>query len=820
MDTIESIEPPWAYTKYHVGPDDLVKIHGRELRFARAFGEEGVVLRGVGNNTDAVTRVLYYPMISDLHKQGKLQIIKGYFSERAAIDRAVIERGREVQAWQMSPDETMRALMVSKFISQELDLDEPPERYHRSDEDIKKFMATFAVENEELVEEARVSLLRKGREKVFVSPRQFRRLLTRYEDSHLDPLSMASRNDGRARMGSTFSREEIAFQLQFVKRYRTPDQKTMKMCWQDMIKENNRLKEEGLPFHRVPSLTTFQRLIGEGNAFLNEAGRSRNRERIERKYDFKKQGLHVTRPLQVVEMDDKDFDLMLMFTKNDIWDRLHEDVRQRIIGIGRVNICVALDAYSRSVLGMKIFKGGPTAASAVDTLAMVAQNKDHIAALAGAKTPWPQCGRPEGIHTDAGSNFLSARFELAVMMFSGRHRIPPSKHPHLRARLERFFRSLNQLYTPLFSARTFSNPLMKDEYDSKKYVHLTDEEFAVLLVRLIVDCYHNTKHSALGMTPLEAWYRGSQFAEGGISPPPDEKTYRQIFGITLSRSIGNSGIYIAGNIYSSKKLLEVRKKWFRAKLIIRLNEQDISTISVKHKRLNKWIDVPAVFDGLKGVTLAEWRETVRYLETRYGTTTEHSQEVVRKAIEKTKRTIALSKKREGIFTHKDTDTWIKEIEDEMSPGFGYSQDTTYDYGEYDDGKDDFSDPRFDWWNGAKVDGDDADKAIKEYSLPPLTEDGDDAENSVEDDDEEFGDDFDDDDDRVYDNTSFMSDEDRVRGPRGVTKQRKQSTPKRKQSTVARTPPLDPSQPDEQSRPPRGPSSRMTIGKRPGRKSKK
>ncbi|WP_313602826.1 Mu transposase C-terminal domain-containing protein [Rhizobium sp.] len=800
METIEEIKPLSDYTRFHIGPDDLVKIHGRELRYARAYGNEGVILRGVRSNTDAVTKVLYYPVIADLFSQGKLEIISGYFSERAAIDRA-----RKVEPFEMLPEETLRAVMVSKFISQELDIDEPAERYHRSDRDLAEFMAIFAVENEELVEEARRSLLLKGKEKVFLSPRQFRRLLTRFEDSCLDPLSMASRNDGRARMGSTFSQKDIAFHLKFVEKYRTPDQNTMKECWEEMRDENDRRMREGLTTYRLPSLTTFQRLVKEGNDFLNEAGRSRNRERIERKYAFAKQGLQVTRPLQVVEMDDKEVDLVVMFTKNELWDRLHDDVKKKIVDIGRVNICVALDAYSRSVLGMKIIKGAPTAASAVDTLAMVAQNKDHISALVGAVTGWPQCGTPEAIHTDAGSNFVSGRFELSVMLFSGRHRIPPSKHPHLRARLERFFRTINQRYTPLFSAQTFSNPLMKDEYDSKKYVHLTEEEFAALLVRLIVDCYHNTKHRSLGMTPLEAWYRGSQFGNGGIMPPPDAETYRGIFGITLSRSIGNTGIYIAGNIYSSHKLLEVRKKWFRAKLIVRLNEQDIGSISVKHRRLNSWIEVPAVFDGLKGVTLAEWRETVRYLEGRFGTAAPLNQEVVRKGIAKAKKTISLSKKREGIFVHKDPDKWIEEIESEMSPNFGYSQDTEYDYGSYDDGKDDFSDPRDMWWNDLKAGSLPADEPFKDSTLPDIDETSEDyADDEV-------------DEDRVFDNTGFASDEERLAEPGTPVKKRKPTKTKPAKQRFTDTPPLDPSQPAAPSGSPGKPHTRMSISKKPKRR---
>jgi putative transposase len=373
--------------------------------------------------------------------------------------------------------------------------------------------------------------------------------------------------------------------------------------------------------------------------------------------------------------------------KNRIWNHLHKEAQVRIEKLGRVWLSAALDAYSRSIVGLKVLKGAPDADSAVATLAMVAQHKDRLSALLGAQTSWPQCGTAEAVHTDAGAGYVAAKFELAVMMYTGRHRIPPSKHPHLRGRMERFFRTLNQRYIHLFSGQTFSNPLMKNEYDPEKYAHITDEEFADLIARLIVDCYHNTKHRGIGMTPLEAWYRGSQLARGAVLPPPSQRKYREIFGTTIKRSIGNDGINIAGNIYSSEKLLEIRKKWFRSKLWIRLNEEDISSISVKHRRRNNWIEVPAVFEGLKGVTLEEWKETVRYIDRRFGKDRQHSQEVVRDALAAAREVVRLSKQRPGVIVHKNLEEKLREIEAGIGPKFGYNQRQEYDYAQYDDGID-------------------------------------------------------------------------------------------------------------------------------------
>lgn len=667
-------------TKFEIGKDDLVTVAGRQMVYVKET-DTGVLLRAA-NDDRQPPKSYSWKQISFLLGQRMLEIEKGHFSERNAIIRA-----RDIKAFDVPPETVLRVKMVSAFIAQEEGIDEADERLHRSDEDIERFMDIFYHENAELLEEAQASLTSKGRTKLRVTARQFRRWLVRFEKAELDPSAMADRRQGCNLARSSYTQEELNFQLVYADKTRTPDQVTVKECWEDMVSDNEMRKAEGLPKYRVPSLSTFQRLVREGNDFLNEAGRSGNKHRIERKFAFKQKGLRVSKPLEIVEMDEHEVDLMLMLTKNGIWDHLHPEIQVRVKQLGRVWLSAALDAYSRSIVGLKILKGAPDAESAVATLAMVAQPKDALAAHVGAQAPWPQCGTPLAVHTDAGAGFVSSRFELAVMLFTRRHRIPPSKHPHLRARIERFFRTINQRYTHLFSGRTFSNPVLKDDYDSEKHAHLLDEEFADLIVRLIVDCYHNTKHRSLAMTPLQAWERGTQLAKGAVRPPPTSDEYRSIFGITLHQSIGNNGIELFGNIYSSPELLEIRKKWYRTKLVVRLNDQDISKIAVKHRRLNKWFEVPAVFDGLEGITLEEWAETARYIRSRFGDDIEHSQKNVRAAIRDVKEIIALSKNRPGIALHVPLADRIAAINAKIGPTFKYSQKQPYDYENYTNGED-------------------------------------------------------------------------------------------------------------------------------------
>ncbi|TAV21358.1 transposase [Rhizobium ruizarguesonis] len=669
-------------TFYGIGEDDLVLVSGHRFRYSKSY-DTGVVLRSANDNGLVKTVPYEWVTIARLFNDGKLEIDRGYYSERNAIERA-----RSVKSFELPPEKVLRAKMVSHFIAQEEDVIEWRfEKCDRSDKDINRFFALFMSDkdNEELIKEAESSIARKGKKKLFVGPRQFRRLLARFEENELNPSALADRYPGGGSPGSTLSQSDLEFTLDFVNQARTPDMPTTLFAWEEMQRVNNQLLKDGKPGHRLVSLSTFQRMRSEASDFLNDVGKNDTKHRVERKYFFSKQGLQVTRPLEIVEMDEHQVHLMTMLVKNRIWDHLHPDAQVRIKALGRPWLSVALDAYSRSVVGMKLLKGAPDADAAVATLAMVAQQKDRISALLGAQTGWPQCGTPEAVHTDAGAGYVSAKFELAVMMFTGRHRIPPSRHPHLRGRVERFFRTINQRYIHLFSGQTFSNPLMKGDYDPEKYAHVTDEEFADLVARLIIDCYHNTKHRALGMTPLEAWYRGSQMAKGGILPPPSLRKYREIFGTTIKRSIGNKGLEIAGNVYSNDRLFEIRKKWHRAKLWIRMNEEDISVISVKHRRLNKWVEVPAVFPGLSGVTLDEWQEAIRLNERRFGKNRVLSQEKFEKGLAAAREVLALSRKRPGVILYDSLEKKLKQIEADHGATAKYVVERDYDYPAYDIG---------------------------------------------------------------------------------------------------------------------------------------
>lgn len=642
------------YTKYTFTKDDLIRWDGRDwcLKAVKAGRdeaewEEGIVVE-TADGKNPRTEALTYPFIDDQFNQRLMSWEEGYFSAKNAIARR-----RGIKIFDMSPATIFRVRMVAEFLEQELDRYETGESYTRSDAGYAKFIAAFKAENEDLIPP------KTGKRSVIPGPRQFGRLVERFEDNELEPTSLAPRHRGRVGRESRFTTDELHFHAEYAGRFLSTDRPTKLDCYAQMSEANDAREINGAPRFNLPALRTFQRIIDDIGGFKTEVGRAGDPMRVIRRFGMSRQGYQPMKPLEVVEMDEHKLDVIRLLVRNGIWAYLHPEVQRRIeekIGEkndGRVWLSVALDACSRSVCGMKLLWGGPDGASAVATLAMVARNKDFEANLYGTTTSWIQQGTAQSVHVDAGASYTSNEFQQAVLSYTGSVTVPPSKHPHLRGRVERFFRTINQRYIHILSGQTFSNVLMRDNYDAKKHRHITDDQLAELIVMLIVDCYHNTKHRGLGgMTPLQAWRFFSQNGHGVVKNIPSEEKYREAFSIVDKYKVGNYGIQILGLPFSNIRLQELRLRRHDLEVSVRINEVDLSTIQVKDPFSRTpggdWFDVPCAMPGLKGTRILHWLDQMKYLQSVFGPGATVAADVAAKTLAKARVFANASKAAAGI----------------------------------------------------------------------------------------------------------------------------------------------------------------------------
>jgi putative transposase len=117
---------------------------------------------------------------------------------------------------------------------------------------------------------------------------------------------------------------------------------------------------------------------------------------------------------------------------------------------------------------------------------------------------WPYFGVPRLIYADNAKEFRGETLKLACRLHHMDLQWRPVKKPKWGAHVERMLGTLSE-HLKRMDGATFSNPQERGNYDSEKNATMTLHELERYLAIYIDGVYHNTVHSALGMTPREAW---------------------------------------------------------------------------------------------------------------------------------------------------------------------------------------------------------------------------------------------------------------------------------------------------------------------------
>ncbi|MBY5660458.1 hypothetical protein [Rhizobium leguminosarum] len=450
----------------------------------------------------------------------------------------------------------------------------------------------------------------------------------------------------------------------------------------DDIEKANKLRAtQGLISHKLPKKRTIQRRMAAMSSLWKDAGR-RSPDEARLAYQMSFEGPIVTRPLQRVEMDEKYYDLVILMQDVGIWDLLHDDAKEKVLKMRRrLWLSVAFDYATRSVLALRLLKGAPNSRSAVETLQMAVQSKEHITRAVKTISPWPQCGRPEWVYTDSGSSWKSGDFQDAVYATTGNHCKPPARNPHLRGAIERFFRTMDDRYMQFFTGRTFSNVLAKGkDYDPAKVASLTFGELAYCIVRMIVDCYHNTPHDGLGgQTPLQAWATLNKLYE--VKPFESGERTMIAFGVTVvNKSIGPYGIVFAGIPYGGEVLQKIRDLDPHRKIDIRVNLSDLSRLWMRSENGKDYVELKSIHPGLEKVSFARWAAILKRMENHYRKDQQNSWAIVQETITDMRQVSDDAIQRASIGSQVFTSESLARLERKISKGRLFARQSTADYG--------------------------------------------------------------------------------------------------------------------------------------------
>ena len=283
------------------------------------------------------------------------------------------------------------------------------------------------------------------------------------------------------------------------------------------------------------------------------------------------------RPLEEVEVDHCLIDLVVV-----------HPVTQR--PLGRPWLTVLLDRATRVIVGAHLSFEVPSYASLQRALAHAFWKKD-LSTIEGLDHDWPCHGVPEWVICDNGKEFRSQSLQLAASMLDFGVVNLPVKMPWLKGAVERVFQTIGIQVFSHEEGTTLSRTM--DHYDPAARARLSLAEVNRMILKWIVDDYHETIHETLHCRPIERWRQLTALYP--VRPVPDFDHIVRLTGETFRRRISNIGIQYEGLIYADRVKLEplvARRGGLEKEWELRFDPYDLGEVWLLDDERGEWLMIP------------------------------------------------------------------------------------------------------------------------------------------------------------------------------------------------------------------------------------
>ena len=303
-------------------------------------------------------------------------------------------------------------------------------------------------------------------------------------------------------------------------------------------------------------------------------------------------------PLERVQMDHTPVDVIVV-------DEVSREP------IGRPYLTLAIDVFTRCIVGMLLSLEAPSATSVGLCLAHTVCSKDaYLRRLELEDVEWPMHGKPEIIHVDNAAEFHSDALQRGCEQHGIKQEFRPINEAHFGGIIERVIGTAMKMSHEL-PGTTFSNVQERGTYKSEAKAVLTLNELEKWLV-LAVASYHKNNHKGLQMPPASSWAKHAK--PETIASVRDPKAFLIDFLPVVHRSVGRAGFVIDHITYYADSL----KPWIASrdrldKFTIRRDPRDLSRVWVLDPPSNQYIELPYRSISNPSVTLWEHKKAVARL---------------------------------------------------------------------------------------------------------------------------------------------------------------------------------------------------------------
>lgn len=274
-------------------------------------------------------------------------------------------------------------------------------------------------------------------------------------------------------------------------------------------------------------------------------------------------------PLQRVQIDHTMVDLVVVDEAN----------RQPL---KRPYLTIAIDEYSRAILGFHVSLEAPSATSVGLCLVHSILPKDQWAGRIGLEFDWPMHGRPDCLYVDNGSDFHSEAVEKGCVAWGMNIEYRPPGMPHFGGIVERMMRTA-MAAVKILPGATGGSITEKADRNPSAGAAMTLKELERFFATFFAGQYHRTPHTYHSKTPNTRWKEGifGTATQPGRGLPPainDPERLLIDFLPLERRRITQRGIRWGGVHYMDDVLREYMGTSHMDPFIVRRDPRDVSAI--------------------------------------------------------------------------------------------------------------------------------------------------------------------------------------------------------------------------------------------------
>jgi putative transposase len=284
-------------------------------------------------------------------------------------------------------------------------------------------------------------------------------------------------------------------------------------------------------------------------------------------------------------------------------------------------LTLAIDIYSRMVVGYYLSFDSPSTVAAGQCIANAILPKEKLLSKYNIDSTWPCWGVMRTIHLDNAKEFRGRTLKKACTDYAINIYFRPVKVPRYGGHIERLLGTFSKEIHDL-PGTTFSNPIMRKNYDSQKMAAMTITELEKWLLIFITKVYHERNHTGIETAPIAKYKSAFTYEDSEVPAVPrsrytDERRIKIDFLPFQNRTIQRTGVKINNIEYFDEVLtryISQKDSNRNKKFLFRIDPRDISKVYFYSEQFGEYFEVPYSNLSYPAMTISEYRFVVGKLK--------------------------------------------------------------------------------------------------------------------------------------------------------------------------------------------------------------